>query len=259
MKLLACILTLILLSPAALAVVVPVHTITPSVSGTLKDFAETPMPKITEEPQGIIDSGSDIETIRYVQQMLAGIGAISEDQVTGVYDTNTAVAASNFQRWANENQCNGKLSVTGFIDVATRIELEYAYEHNVIMPTPEPSPTPTPPPILDFDAVNRNPDKYKDQFFTISGEVVQIVEEPFEDEGGAYSDTTLVRARIATKGHYDDMIYVFYYRSPGEDRILEGDKITFEGVGFGLYTYESVEHISITLPLFLLTKVIEIK
>lgn len=127
-------------------------------------------------------------------------------------------------------------------------------------PTPSPSPTLTPAPDIiatvapatfDFNAINRNPDKYKGERFTITGYVLQII----ETEVGS---NTLVRARIATKGGYDDVIYVGYYREPGEDRIIVGDRLTFIGTGGGLYTYTNVDDVSVTLPLFMLEKVLSI-
>lgn len=120
-------------------------------------------------------------------------------------------------------------------------------------PTPTPEPTPTPLPALDFDAVNRNPDKYKYQSFLISGHVLQIIEEYNEEEKNTY-----VSARVATSGNYDDVVYVVYIREPGEDRILEGDNITFDGTAYGLYTYTSIDDFSITLPLFFLDRVVSI-
>lgn len=128
-------------------------------------------------------------------------------------------------------------------------------------PTPSPSPTPTPAPDIiatvapatfDFNAINRNPDKYQGVHFTITGYVLQIIES--EEQPG-----TLVRARIATRGRYDDVIYVGYYRQPGEDRIIEGDLLTFNAVGRGLYTYDTVENVSKTLPLFMLEEVVSIR
>lgn len=231
----------------------PVVKVTPFV--TLKP---TPTPAPTQERGNIIDSGASVESIRYVQRLLAGIGAFGADGITGVYDVDTSIAVAGFQRWANANQCGGSLSVSGFVDAPTLKELEYAFDHGAILPTPEPSPTPIPTPtpepapLLDFNTVNRNPDKYKDQHFTIKGRVLQITEESYSDSSGS----VVVGARIATDGNYGDVVYLIYIRYPGEDRLLEDDNVTLEGIAAGLFSYTSISDIPITLPCFHLDHII---
>ena len=119
-------------------------------------------------------------------------------------------------------------------------------------PTPEPILEPTQAPFV-FDAINRNPDNYEGQHFIITGRVVQAIEEKDDEHG-----YTVVGLRVATRGLYDDIIFVIYFREPGQDRILEDDRITFEGEAYGLYTYTSTDDVPITLPLFMLMDVIEI-
>ncbi len=48
----------------------------------------------------------------------------------------------------------------------------------------------------------------------------------------------------------DKVVYVIYYRSDNEPRLLEGDIITAYGVLDGLITYESIFGEPITIPLF---------
>jgi len=63
--------------------------------------------------------------------------------------------------------------------------------------------------------------------------------------------TTLVALRVASKGRYDDVVYVIYYRGSGEARILEDDKVTVYGTSKGLYTYETVMGAEVTIPMIL--------
>lgn len=151
---------------------------------------------------------------------------------------------------------NNEISIMehiSWLKILDSIKAPSIYQQVLAQTTPEP--TSTPSPDFDFDAVNRNPDKYRGEYFTIKGHVLQIIESPYEDD----PDLTYVEARIATKDNYDNVIYVAYYRKPNEDRILEGDTLTFEAVGYGLCTYTSTQKISITLPLFALTEIISIE
>lgn len=65
-----------------------------------------------------------------------------------------------------------------------------------------------------------------------------------------YGISTYVVMRIATRGNYDDVVYVTYFRGEGESRILEDDRVTVYGKCEGLYTYESTTGKSVTLPEF---------
>ncbi|MBR1820874.1 MAG: peptidoglycan-binding protein, partial [Clostridia bacterium] len=88
-----------------------------------------------------VDASSDPESIRYVQQMLASVGALSESGVDGVYGGGTTRAVQAFQEWVNSVQGEGTLSVTGRVDNATRLALEYAYDHDMTMQQPTEAPT----------------------------------------------------------------------------------------------------------------------
>ncbi len=119
--------------------------------GDSPDESEDP-----ESPEGegeiVVDVNSDRESIRYVQQMLASVGAMSEKGVDGVYGRGTTRAVQAFQEWVNQTRGAGTLEVTGVVDNATRLALEYAYDHDLTMaeptaaPTEAPTPTPTPAP-----------------------------------------------------------------------------------------------------------------
>ena len=113
-----------------------------------------------------------------------------------------------------------------------------------LTPAPTIEPTATPMPAFDFDAINRNPEKFEGEYFGIIGTVLQVVDESKGDSG------TIVSARIATRGSNDDIIYMIYLRQPGEDRILEGDRISFTGCANGLFSYSNRFNRRITIPEF---------
>lgn len=136
------------------------------------------------------------------------------------------------------------------VDVNNIHDLMQSIHVKTLQETPEPTPTPiveptaTPAPVFDFDAINRNPDKYEGEYFGIIGTVVQVVDESKGDSG------TIVSARIATQGSDDDIIYMLYVRQPDEDRILEGDKISFTGCAHGLFSYVNRFNRKISIPEF---------
>lgn len=148
--------------------------------------------------------------------------------------------------------CSFLLPAANAIEVKPVRTIKPMIGGGLLKSTPEPTPEPTQAPFV-FDAINRNPDNYEGQHFIITGRVVQAIEEKDDEHG-----YTVVGLLVATKGLYDDIIYVVFFREPGQDRILEGDRITFEGKAYGLITYTSVNDVPITLPLFLLMDVIEI-
>ena len=130
------------------------------------------------------------------------------------------------------------------LDLMQSIQITTMQETPTPTPAPTVEPTATPVPVFDYDAINRNPDKYEGEYFGIIGTVVQVVNETKGDSG------TVVSARIATQGSNDDIIYMIYLRQPGEDRILEGDKISFTGCAQGLFSYSNRFNQRIALPEF---------
>ena len=133
----------------------PYGTVAPQVTPTPEPVA-TPEPA---EPEGdVIDEGSeeitvgadsDPESIRYVQQMLSAVGAMDESGIDGIYGGGTRRAVERFQQWVNSVQGGDTLAVTGQVDNATRLALEYAYDHDLKLEsaqTPEPTEAPTPEP-----------------------------------------------------------------------------------------------------------------
>lgn len=93
---------------------------------------------------------------------------------------------------------------------------------------------------ITYDNLARTPDEYEGKAIKMSGKVIQVMEGDSE-----------THFRIALKNGYDDVVFVVCDSSMLEQRILEDDRVTFYGVSYGLYTYESTLGKSVTLPLIL--------
>lgn len=112
----------------------------------------TPTPVPAVEPEGeeddlIIQRGSNTESIRRVQSLLADVGLLNRRGVDGVYGSGTQSAVRAFQEYVNAH--GGELEVTGLVDRATRMTLEYYSDNEWTVhddeatPTPEPTEAPT--------------------------------------------------------------------------------------------------------------------
>ena len=122
----------------------------------------TAVPQIDIDPdeeEVIIQRGSDRESIRKVQELLASVGLMSRRGIDGVYGNGTINAVKAFQAYVNAH--GGELEISGLADTATRRTLEYYVENNMTVhddeepvtpeptaeptaiPTPEPTPVPT--------------------------------------------------------------------------------------------------------------------
>lgn len=97
---------------------------------------------------------------------------------------------------------------------------------------------------LNFKEISRDPNAYTGDYYKFSGKVLQAL------EGLSLGGTTQTEMRIATKGNYDNVVYVTYYRPDADKRILEDDRVTVYGECEGLYTYETIMGGSVTLPKF---------
>lgn len=94
---------------------------------------------------------------------------------------------------------------------------------------------------IDYDTLARNPNKYKGEYLTMSGEVIQTI----DIDGGV-----MLRMDVTQDdyGFWHDTIVVTIPLAPSDDRILEDDIITVYGKCYGLYTYESVLGSTISVP-----------
>lgn len=168
--------------------------------------------------------GSNGEDVRLLQQRLIELSYLS-GSADGAYGNMTASAVKSFQREAG-------LSQTGIADQETQTAL-FADDAPVSKAYLN----------IDYNAMSRDPDSYEGKNYTFTGKVVQVMEES-SDYG------TLVAMRIATKGNYDNIVYVLYVRPAGETRILEDDRVTIYGSSTGIYTYKAVLGNEISLPSF---------
>ncbi|MBR4057895.1 MAG: SH3 domain-containing protein [Oscillospiraceae bacterium] len=100
--------------------------------------------------------------------------------------------------------------------------------------TPEPSYV-----SLNYERAARLPEVCMNQRVRFSGKVLQVM--------GSRADGYHVR--LATKGDYDDVVYLYIDSDHAPSiNLLEGDKLTIKGVLKGDYTYQSVFGQAITLP-----------
>lgn len=167
------------------------------------------------------DSGEDVVTL---QQRLIDLGYLS-GATDGVFGNKTAEAVRLFQQEVGFAQ-------TGIAGSDTQREL-----------FSKSAPIAKTYLNLDFKAISRNPDSYTGKNYVFTGKVLQVME----------SDSLLgtsVSLRVATRGNYDDVVYVSYTRKEGESLILEDDRVTIHGESTGLFTYTSVLGSKISLPSF---------
>ena len=97
---------------------------------------------------------------------------------------------------------------------------------------------------LNFKEISRDPETYKGEYYSFSGKVLQV------QEGSDLGGTTSTVMRIATKGNYDNVVYVTYERPNSDKRILEDDRVTVYAECEGLETYTTIMGGSVTLPKF---------
>lgn len=128
-------------------------------------------------------------------------------------------------------------------------------------PTPTPEPTPTPAPTLtpeqkedtyhsvEYEEYARNPADHEYDMVKLNGEVIQVMEEE-GDQG------TILTLRILQNDDYDTIWLVYYVLPDGASRILEGDNVKVYGISAGVYSYETVQGNSLTVPLIVADDVI---
>ena len=167
------------------------------------------------------NKGADVQAL---QKRLIELNYLS-GSADGDYGNKTKAAIELFQKAAG-------LPVNGIADSVTQEKL-YASDAPMGISYLD----------LDYNAISRDPDSYEGKYYQFTGKVVQVMETD-------YSGYTFVELRIATKGNYDNIVYVMYERPKGAARILEDDRITVYGECTGLYTYETVMHSTVTLPCF---------
>lgn len=177
------------------------------------------------QPEVSYKNGDRSDEVKAIQLRLIELNYLS-GSADGAFGKKTEEAVRMFQKDAN-------LPVTGVVDRATLNALN----------------SPNAPVAkvyldLDFNAISRDPDRYSGKYYKFSGRVLQVL------EGSSWNGTTTVNLRVATKGRYDNVVYVVYERPDNESRILEDDRVTVYGMCDGLYSYTAVMGNTITLPSF---------
>ena len=176
-----------------------------------------------EEGYQTLQKGSKGDDVKALQQRLIELNYLS-GSADGNYGGKTASAVELFQNTAG-------LAATGIADADTQTALfaDDAPKAKVYQ-------------SLDYKAMSRDPDTYEGNLYKFDGKILQVMEEAQSD------GTTLTALRVASKGNYDNVVYVVYYRAAGEARILEDDRVTVYGTSRGLYTYETVMGAEVTIP-----------
>lgn len=102
---------------------------------------------------------------------------------------------------------------------------------------------------ISYDSLARNPNQYKGNYYTFTGEVIQSMNESNSNDTVLRVNVTQKKYEYLNEIYYEDTILVYYtYSSSYESRILEDDIITLYGQSMGTYTYESVLGSAITVP-----------
>lgn len=224
-KLIALILMSCLMFSAAVAAEMPDLTVYTDEELTQLAAAVSEEQKTRGISYETLQQGSKGDAVMALQKRLIELSYLSGG-ADGDFGGKTKAAIELFQKTAG-------MTATGIADAETQkaIFADDAPEAKVYLD-------------LDFKAISRDPNAYKGKNYKFSGKVVQVMEE-------SYDSYTLTAMRIATKGNYDNVVYVFYLRPNDEARILEDDRVTVYGECKGLYSYTSTMGKEITLPQFM--------
>lgn len=196
--------------------------------------APTVVPAPTHKPLKQGDEGTDVLKMK---MRLYELGYFTTNNLSEIYNGTTAERVELFQ------QVNG-LPQTGRADSST-LALLYsskAKETTKYKVTPQPYAEYQ---KFDFKTYSRHPENYKNQKFKLTGKVVQVL--------GNREDGYEIR--LATKGSYDDIVYLFVVSDPGF-AILEDDRLTVYALAYETITYKTVLGASITLPAFIADEVV---
>lgn len=97
---------------------------------------------------------------------------------------------------------------------------------------------------IAYQDLARNPDAHKDEYFTVTGEVIQVL----EDNNHVTLRLNITKQQIGDMVYYEDTILVLLSLEEDADRILVEDVITIYGQCQGLETYSSIFGESISIP-----------
>lgn len=95
---------------------------------------------------------------------------------------------------------------------------------------------------IDYRGLYKGADTLNGNFYTITGEIVQVVEDHLY-----HVNMTENRSTYSSYSYYTDRIQISVIGTPSEI-LMEGDIISFTGESLGNYTYTSVMGSSTTVP-----------
>lgn len=234
-RLLAVLLTCALLLPCALgAAETDLSAMDAQALLSLREQVNSRLRALGAYPFAALKRGSKGEDVSALQTRLAELGFYLK-AVDGSYAASTASAMKAFEKQNGLKQ-----------DGAASVEDQKALFAENAQPKPSPTPSPTPRPTatpkrahpypaMDFKAVGLNPDKYMNERLSFTGYVVQVVE---QDEA--------LRLRVATEGQTGNVVYLTAEKNAAA--LSLGDRVSCCGVFAGLYTYQTAEGQSVTLP-----------
>lgn len=195
--------------------------------------APTPEPTPTPVPQfETLQKGSKGEAVTKLQERLKELGYLG-GKADGSFGGQSESAVKEFQKTAG-------LDETGIADPATQELLFSAAAPQ----SPNPILDDSLYEKLDYKSCERDPEAYKGKLIKFTGKVLQVI------EGEGYADF-----RIASKGNYDNVVYVSYLTPEGYKRILEDDKVTVYATSTGIYSYETVRGDVVTIPSCFATRI----
>lgn len=163
--------------------------------------------------------GAKGDEVKQLQQRLKDLGYLS-GTVDGDFGGGTERAVSAFQSQ------NG-LEATGKADAATQELLHSDKAAKAIVYE-----------TLDYKGASRDPSDFIGRYVKFSGKVLQVIE---------YGST--VAFRIASKGNYDNVVYVTMQVPENYSRILEDDRVEVSGTYGDLYSYKTVRGDTLTIPM----------
>lgn len=190
----------------------------------------TPAPESTPAPTPDIhyaplEQGMKGDAVAALQTRLIALGFLN-GKADGSFGGKTAEAVKAFQQAA-------ALERTGVADDETQRRLFWGEVpvQNALQK-------------LDYAAAMNDPAAYAGAQVQFSGSVLQILEDDTDaDTRGIYTVM-----RVATRGEYDNVAYVAWFRPASVEPFAEGDGVTVRGVARGIYEYANEAGDILTLP-----------
>jgi len=216
------------------AVMAELRNLRKSAGDRIQEMEAPPTPRPAETPEPTpppdahyapLQQGMKGEAVRAMQQRLIDLGYLAGG-ADGSYGGKTVAAVKAFQQAAG-------LEVTGEADDETQRRLFWTV-----------APARRDYQKLDYAAALGDPDACAGAAVKLGGTVLQAM----EDDASADARGVYTVMRVATKGAYDNVVYVAWFRPADAEPVAEGDSVTVMGALHGLYEYVSEAGETIALP-----------